>query len=76
VPIFVKCRLRENIMETLEFVRLMEASGASGIAVHARKRAQRTHTGQPDWDSLKIIKESVSIPVIANGGEGGRSRVV
>ena len=46
--------------------RVCESAGASAIAVHARTRAQG-YSGKANWDIIKQVKASVSIPVIGNG---------
>ena len=49
-----------------EFARMAEAAGASAVAVHGRTRAQM-YSGRADWDIIREVKRSVSIPVAANG---------
>jgi tRNA-dihydrouridine synthase B len=50
----------------IEIAKIVEASGADFIAVHGRTRAGK-FKAPVDYDAIKEIKESVSIPVIANG---------
>lgn len=61
----MKIRIHNDPRETVEMCRLAESVGLSWITVHGRTREQRN---QPvNYDSIKLIKENVSIPVIANG---------
>ena len=57
VPLFCKIRVFESIQKSVEYAKMMEASGAKLLAVHGRIREQRgLNTGL-----------ALSIPVIANG---------
>jgi len=62
----VKIRLGFDEKNHVEIARVCEESGADFIAVHGRTRAGR-YKAAVDYDAIAEIKESVKIPVIANG---------
>ena len=62
----VKFRLGFNEKNHVEIAKLCEAAGADYIAVHGRTRAGR-YKAPVDYDALAEIKQSVSIPMFANG---------
>jgi len=62
----VKIRLGFNEKNHIEIAKVVQDSGADFLAVHGRTRAGK-FKAQVDYDAIREIKESVSIPVIANG---------
>ena len=68
VPVTIKCRLGwdRGSLNVLEFTRRMQDCGASMVTVHGRTRSM-LYSGVADWDMITRVKQSLSIPVIANG---------
>ncbi len=68
IPLTVKTRIGWHIGEVavLDIAKKAEICGIDAIAVHGRY-AQQGYSGTADWDIIAQVKESVRIPVIANG---------
>lgn len=67
-PITVKIRIgyKKNDNVAVEVAKLCERCGAKAITVHGRTKEQM-YSGEVDYDTIKKVKQSVSIPVIGNG---------
>ena len=68
IPVTVKIRSGwdKNSINAIEIAKVCERAGASAICVHPRTRSQR-YEGLSDWNIIKEVKGSISIPVIGNG---------
>ncbi|XP_069765278.1 tRNA-dihydrouridine(20a/20b) synthase [NAD(P)+]-like isoform X3 [Narcine bancroftii] len=61
----IKIRLHKDLRRTVDLCQKVEAAGISWLTVHGRETEERH---QPvHYDAIKIIKENLTIPVVANG---------
>lgn len=67
-PVTAKVRLgwTENEITIIETCKILEKAGVKMIVIHGRTRAQ-LYNGNANYQWIKKAKESVSIPIIANG---------
>lgn len=66
LPVSVKMRLGFDKINAVEFAKAIEDAGAKLICVHGRTRLQQ-YSGMANWEEIARVKQSISIPVIANG---------
>lgn len=65
-PVAVKMRVFEERGRTVELARTIEAAGAAWLTIHGRTRHQKSNE-TVNYETIRLIKESVNIPVVANG---------
>uniref|UniRef100_A0A1I7U3J8 tRNA-dihydrouridine synthase n=1 Tax=Caenorhabditis tropicalis TaxID=1561998 RepID=A0A1I7U3J8_9PELO len=64
--ISLKIRINHDLEKTVDLCRKAEAAGVTHLTVHGRTPSQKA---EPiDIESIRIVKSSVTVPVIANGG--------
>ena len=68
IPVTVKMRAGwdKNCIISTEAGLMLEALGVKAITLHPRTRSQ-SFNGKSDWNLIKELKSSVSIPIIGNG---------
>lgn len=68
VPVTLKIRTGWNTdnRNGVEIAKIAEQNGIASLAVHGRTRACM-YKGEAEYDTIRDIKSSVSIPIVANG---------
>lgn len=68
VPVTLKIRTGwcENTRNGIEIAKIAQHNGIQSLAVHGRTRCD-FYKGNAEYDTIKAIKNAVSIPVVANG---------
>jgi len=68
VPVTLKIRTgwSKDNRNALKIARIAEDHGIQSLAMHGRTRACM-YTGDAEYDTIRAVKQSVRIPVVANG---------
>jgi len=68
IPVTVKTRIGTTSAngEGLLVAQAAESAGASAVAIHGRT-VKQGYSGKADWQAIKDIKDSLSVPVIGSG---------
>ena len=67
ITVKIRTGLKKGDDIATEYAKMAEGAGASLITIHGRVR-EDYYSGEPDFEAIRKAKESVNIPVIANGG--------
>ncbi|MEX0319664.1 MAG: tRNA dihydrouridine synthase DusB [Ruegeria sp.] len=68
VPVTLKTRLGwdDTLLNAADVARRAEGAGVQMVTIHGRTRCQ-FYKGRADWQAIRAVKDSVGVPVIANG---------
>jgi tRNA-dihydrouridine synthase B len=68
IPVTLKIRTGWDLQSrnAIEIAKIAEQSGIAALALHGRTRACKFN-GQAEYETIKKVKQSVKIPIIANG---------
>jgi tRNA-dihydrouridine synthase B len=68
IPVTLKIRTGWDLenRNAVKIAQIAENSGIAALTIHGRTRACK-FTGEAEYDTIKQVKQSVSIPIIANG---------
>lgn len=68
IPVTLKTRTGwdHNSRNVLQIATMAEKIGIEALCIHGRTRCD-FYKGQAEYDHIKLVKQSISIPVIANG---------
>ena len=64
IPVTCKIRILDSLEETLNLCKMIQNCGVSALAVHGRRKEERSHQNNHD-DYIRAISKELKIPVIA-----------
>lgn len=68
IPVTLKIRTGWDLenRNAVKIAQLAEQAGVAALTIHGRTRACK-FTGEAEYDTIKQVKQSVAVPIIANG---------
>nr|GMD58626.1 tRNA-dihydrouridine(16/17) synthase [NAD(P)(+)]-like [Ipomoea batatas] len=68
VPVSCKIRVFPDLQDTINYAKMLEEAGCALLAVHGRTRDEKDGKKfRANWSFIKAVRDSVRIPVLANG---------
>eukprot|EP01134_Creolimax_fragrantissima_P003319 CFRG3319T1 len=69
VPVTCKVRILDTVEQTVELVKMIEATGVAAIGIHGRTIPQRPRENA-NYDHIRAVRALINpnFPIIANGG--------
>ena len=77
IPVTAKIRLGwDNASQNaLQIAKIAEQSGICALTIHGRTRADK-YSVPARYDAIKLVKQNINIPVIANGDINSRAKML
>lgn len=68
IPVTLKIRTGwdKSNRNAIRIAKIAEQAGIQALAIHGRTRACH-YKGEAEFDTIRLVKQSVSLPIIANG---------